>query len=160
MNYYKTIEFCPAINFLKYDDTGDVRFLLKDIDFERLPDITQELTGELVEIGKEMAIECVNVELSEVGKNQIIYSTKKSRGGRAPFGTPDLKDTGDFNSGQYAKKSGKMINFSSTDDKNSDLVAKYGEKIHGLTEESREEALADQLIPFVIYEIDQQIKTI
>ena len=78
MNYYKTIEFCPAINFLKYDDTGDVRFLLKDIDFERLPDITQELTGELVEIGKEMAIECVNVELSEVGKNQIIYSTKKS----------------------------------------------------------------------------------
>ena len=78
MNYYKSIEFCPAINFLKYDDTGDVRFLLKDIDFERLPDITQELTGELVEIGKEMAIECVNVELSEVGKNQIIYSTKKS----------------------------------------------------------------------------------
>ena len=78
MNYYKTIEFCPAINFLKYDDTGDVRFLLKDIDFERLPDITQELTGELVEIGKEMAIECVNVELSEVGKNQVIYSTKKS----------------------------------------------------------------------------------
>jgi hypothetical protein len=78
MNYYKTIEFCPAINFLKYDDAGDVRFLLKDIDFERLPNISQELTRELVEIGKEMAIECVNVELSEVGKNQIIYSTKKS----------------------------------------------------------------------------------
>ena len=78
MNYYKTIEFCPAINFLKYDDTGDVRFLLKDIDFERLPDIAQELTGELVEVGKDMAIECVNVELSEVGKNQVIYSTKKS----------------------------------------------------------------------------------
>ena len=93
-------------------------------------------------------------------RNEAYANAKKSRGGRAPFGTPDLKDTGDFNSGQYAKKSGKMINFSSTDDKNSDLVAKYGEKIHGLTEESREEALADQLIPFVIYEIDQQIKTI
>ena len=53
-----------------------------------------------------------------------------------------------------------MINFGSTDEKNSDLVAKYGEKIHGLTEESREEALADQLIPYVIYEIYQQIKTI
>ena len=78
MNYYKSIEFCPAINFLKYDDTGDVRFLLKDIDFERLPNILQELTGELREVGKEMAIECVNVELSEVGKNQVIYSTKKS----------------------------------------------------------------------------------
>ena len=78
MNYYKSIEFCPAINFLKYDDTGDVRFFLKDIDFERLPNISQELTGELREVGKEMAIECVNVELSEVGKNQVIYSTKKS----------------------------------------------------------------------------------
>ena len=78
MNYYKTIEFCPAINFLKYEDTGDVRFLLKDIDFERLPNIAHELTGELVEVGKEMAIECVNIELSDVGKNQVIYSTKKS----------------------------------------------------------------------------------
>ena len=78
MTYYKSIEFCPAINFLKYDDTGDVRFLLKDIDFERLPNIAHELTGELGEVGKEMAIECVNVELSEVGKNQVIYSTKKS----------------------------------------------------------------------------------
>ena len=78
MNYYKTIEFCPAINFLKYNDTGDVRFLLKEIDFERLPEIEPELTGELGEVGKEMAIECVNVELSEVSKNQIIYSTKKS----------------------------------------------------------------------------------
>ena len=78
MNYYKSIEFCPAINFLKYDDTGDVRFFLKDIDFERLPEIVPELTGEMVEVGKDMAIECVNVELSEVGKNQVIYSTKKS----------------------------------------------------------------------------------
>ena len=78
MNYYKSIEFCPAINFLKYDDTGDVRFFLKDIDFERLPEIAPELTGEMVEVGKDMAIECVNVELSEVGKNQVIYSTKKS----------------------------------------------------------------------------------
>lgn len=78
MTYYKSIEFCPAINFLKYDDTGDVRFLLKDIDFERLPDIAHELTGELGEVGKEMAIECVNVELSEIGKNKVIYSTKKS----------------------------------------------------------------------------------
>ena len=78
MTYYKSIEFCPAINFLKYDDTGDVRFLLKDIDFERLPNIAHELTGELGEVGKEMAIACVNVELSEVGKNQVIYSTKKS----------------------------------------------------------------------------------
>ena len=93
-------------------------------------------------------------------RNEAYANAKKSRGGRAPFGTPDLKNEGDFNSGQYAKKSGKMINFGSTDEKNSDLVAKYGEKIHGLTEQSRQEALTDQLIPYVIYEIDQQIKTI
>ena len=85
---------------------------------------------------------------------------KKARGGRAEEGLVDLTNDGDFNSGQYAKKSGKMIEFGSTDGKNSDLIEKYGEKIHGLTEESRQEALTDQLIPYVIYEIDQQIKTI
>ena len=93
-------------------------------------------------------------------QNDEYANAKKWMGGRAPFKIPDLKDTGDFNSGQYAKKSGRMIEFGSTDGKNSDLIEKYGEKIHGLTEESRQEALTDQLIPYVIYEIDQQIKTI
>ena len=93
-------------------------------------------------------------------QNDEYANAKKGMGGRAPFKIPDLKDTGDFNSGQYAKKSGRMIEFGSTDGKNSDLIEKYGEKIHGLTEESRQEALTDQLIPYVIYEIDQQIKTI
>ena len=85
---------------------------------------------------------------------------KKARGGRADEGLVDLTNDGDFNSGQFVKKQGKTLLFSSTDDKNSDLVKKYGEKIHGLTKESRQEALTDQLIPYVIYEIDQQIKTI
>ena len=30
-------------------------------------------------------------------RNEAYANAKKSRGGRAPFGTPDLKDTGDFN---------------------------------------------------------------
>ena len=93
-------------------------------------------------------------------KSDNYAAEKKARGGRADEGLVDLTNDGDFNSGQYAKKSGKMVEFGSTDSKNSDLIEKYGEKIHGLTEESRQEALADQLIPFVIYEIDQQIKTI
>ena len=89
------------------------------------------------------------------------YAAEKiAMGGRAPLGTPDLKNEGDFNSKQYAKKNGKMIYFSSRDKKNLSLTTKYGDEIHGLTEESREEALEDQLIPYVIYEIDQQIKTI
>ena len=42
---------------------------------------------------------------------------KKARGGRAEEGLVDLTNDGDFNSGQYAKKSGKMIEFGSTDGK-------------------------------------------
>ena len=78
MNYYKTIEFCPAINFLKYSEFGTVQYLLKDIDFENLPDIDEKLCNELVKVGREMEMAVVDLELSEVGKNQVIYSTKKS----------------------------------------------------------------------------------
>ena len=78
MNYYKTIEFCPAINFLKYSQVGTVQYLLKDIDFENLPDIDEKLYDELVAVGRDMEMAVVDLELSEVGKNQVIYSTKKS----------------------------------------------------------------------------------
>ena len=78
MNYYKTIEFCPAINFLKYSQAGTVQYLLKDIDFENLPDIDEKLYDELVVVGRDMEMAVVDLELSEVGKNQVIYSTKKS----------------------------------------------------------------------------------
>ena len=82
---------------------------------------------------------------------------KKARGGRADEGLVDLTNDGDFNSGQFVKKQGKTLLFSSTDDKNSDLVKKYGEEIHGLSEESRQEALNDQLVPTVLYYIEQQL---
>ena len=78
MNYYKTIEFCPAINFLKYSQVGTVQYLLKDIDFENLPDIDEKFYDELVAVGRDMEMAVVDLELSEVGKNQVIYSTKKS----------------------------------------------------------------------------------
>ena len=78
MNYYKSIEFCPAINFLKYSELGAVNYLLKDVDFENLPDIDEKLCNELVKVGREMEMAVVDLELSEVGKNQVIYSTKKS----------------------------------------------------------------------------------
>ena len=82
---------------------------------------------------------------------------KKARGGRADEGLVDLTNDGDFNSGQFVKKQGKTLLFSSTDDKNSDLIEEYGKKIHGLTEESRQEALNDQLVPTVLYYIEQQL---
>lgn len=90
-------------------------------------------------------------------RNEKYAAAKLSKGGKAPFGTPDLKNDGDFNSGQFVKKQGKTLLFSSTDDKNSDLVAKYGEEIHGLSEESREQALNNQLIPTVLYYVEKEL---
>ena len=78
MNYYRTIEFCPAINFLKYSQVGTVQYLLKGVDFENLPDIDEKLYDELIAVGRDMEMAVVDLELSEVGKNQVIYSTKKS----------------------------------------------------------------------------------
>ena len=78
MNYYKTIEFCPAINFLKYSQVGTVQYLLKGVDFENLPDVDEKLYDELIAVGRDMEMAVVDLELSEVGKNQVIYSTNKS----------------------------------------------------------------------------------
>ena len=96
-------------------------------------------------------------EISPLLRSEAYARAKKAKGGLAPFGTPDLKDTGEFNSGQYVRYQKDRLIFDSKDKKNADLVAKYGEEIHGLTEESREQALDEQLIPTVIYEIEQQI---
>ena len=52
--------------------------MLKDIDFENLPEIEDDFCRELLKVGRDMEMAVIDLELSEVGKNQVIYSTKKS----------------------------------------------------------------------------------
>ena len=65
---------------------------------------------------------------------------KQSIGSQAPFGKPDLILEGDFTEGFVLKYgNGGEFNITSTDDKTADLVAKYGNDIFGLANESLNE---------------------
>ena len=104
----------------------------------------------------------INAEGGEVGlyQSEPYARLKKAIGGRAPFGTVDLKLTGDFHSGIFAKKSGKELRFGSTDTKQSMLSEKYGESIFGLTAENQTEVTNDYIFPIITDWLNSQLKQI
>jgi hypothetical protein len=77
---------------------------------------------------------------------------KKSNGGKAPIGVPDLHDEGDFYSGFYTKEEKDGLSISSSDPKTDKLEEKYSNirsprqgQIFGLTEDNRV-ILANEII--------------
>ena len=66
---------------------------------------------------------------------------KKSKGGQAPFGVPDLYDTGSFQRAITFEVSESSVYFNSTDEKTQDLVEKYSEDIFGLSDKTFVDAL-------------------
>jgi hypothetical protein len=58
-----------------------------------------------------------------------------------------LKDTGDFYQGITVDVNSETFDLTSTDDKTEDLVKKYGNRIFGLTNESRGEYVAFSFFP-------------
>ena len=72
---------------------------------------------------------------------------KQSINRRPAFGTPDLRLTGSFQSGLFAKYDGNNVVFGSTDSKASGLEAKYGSSIFGLTDENKEDVKNGIIFP-------------
>lgn len=84
-------------------------------------------------------------------RNDVYAGYKKGKGGKAPFGIPDLKDSGDFYSGFQMVIEGTEYSFKSSDWKNAHLTEKYSPKIFGLSEESKSKFAQETLF--------QQLKT-
>lgn len=68
-----------------------------------------------------------------------------------------LYDTGDFYNAMFADVSYFDIEIDSTDSKTEDLIEKYGEKIFGLSDESKEE-YRDDAMPVLIEKIKEILK--
>lgn len=51
---YKSIDFLPMWNYYKALETEDLRYLLKDIDYEELPECNDDLTGIWSDINLEL----------------------------------------------------------------------------------------------------------
>jgi len=89
-------------------------------------------------------------ELLERYASDAYADFKKSLGSNAPKGVPNLKLEGDFYSGFKIERDGEDWIMFSTDNKNDDLVNKYGSSIFGLSEASLTELLPRLLDSFII----------
>lgn len=83
------------------------------------------------------------------------YSKKKlSNGSNAPFGIPDLFDTGKFQD-KFKLYFGKdALRIRSTDKKAPDLLSKYGYEIYELSQENFEYYTNQIIIPLMIKKIE------
>lgn len=74
--------------------------------------------------------------ISPVLQSDEYSQGKKSKGGKAPFGVPDMINEGDFTSGFYIEQKGDQFLIDSRDPKSSELESKY-DGIFGLTNDSK-----------------------
>lgn len=95
-------------------------------------------------------------EISPGLANPFYAKEKKSSGGKAPLGVPDLKDEGDFYEGFYLESDSDGFEIGSKDSKESALQGKYGDKIFGLSDQSKEN-LKPQITEELITLIKEQL---
>lgn len=121
--------------------------------------ITAIETGEILNravLENQAEILDLNTAQLEKGKNSLDellqrYASdeyakfKKAIGSNAPSGVPNLKLEGDFYSGFKLERDGEDWMIFSTDEKNDELVNKYGSSIFGLSEKSITELLPNLL---------------
>lgn len=79
-------------------------------------------------------------------RSEAYARAKKSMGGVAPFGQPDLKFTGSFRDSRVIKAGTGEFEIIATDEKTSDLLVKYGDVL-GLQRKRIDQFISDQLIP-------------
>lgn len=82
---------------------------------------------------------------------------KKARGGIAPFGKVDLRNTGAFQRGINMRIANKAVFLDSNEQKSPDLKEKYGEEIFGLNDESIQKMKERFLVRDLQFEIKRFI---
>ena len=114
-----------------------------------------ELTETIVNSMQSNSAEICDLNTDQLSKGQYIEGglispelrrpsyaeNKKKKGGKAPEGVPDLKDTGDFYSGWYTKPVKDGLEIGSKDEKSDDLERKYADSssnIFGIPDKDKE----------------------
>lgn len=82
---------------------------------------------------------------------------KQFMNSKPPFGVPDLKLTGSFHRKIDARISGQKVIITSSDQKTADLLAKYGEAILYLNEQSLDRLKEELLLPELIIETEKYL---
>lgn len=91
-------------------------------------------------------------------RNKYYAQKKNQQNPAAGYGNPDLYATGQFYQGIMSEVTGGQVTTFSNDPKNDDLTDKYGDEIHKLSEESKEELVQFTLQPGLVQEFISQVK--
>lgn len=123
-------------------------------------DFNYKLQGVIsdLEAVKVQAVELVARELTEINKEQLLAGEtskgqsiapslrsfqyaleKKAKGGKAPAGIPDMKNTGAFQRAMFLVADPGTYEIGSTDDKYQDLTEKYAD-IMGIADKNQAKA--------------------
>jgi hypothetical protein len=85
LKWYTTTDYLPVRNFYKITETGDLRWLLKDIDYERMPELTVDLSdvwdqifNDFIALSKDKDYEFYLENLRKLAKTENKYETLKS----------------------------------------------------------------------------------
>ncbi len=97
-------------------------------------------------------------EISPLLRNADYARGKKSKGGKAPEGVPDLNNTGSFYEGFNIGVNRKVIKVNSKDSKTRDLTKKYGVDIFGLQQENLSVYAHNIVKPLLISSIKELFK--
>ena len=74
---WRTIDFIPAWNYLQFDSTDDIRFLLKGLDYENMPELFEVQRLRLEIVGDSLRFAAAQFELENNRRNQIVFDLKK-----------------------------------------------------------------------------------
>jgi hypothetical protein len=115
----------------------------------------------MADLNTEQMTRGLNIEGETIGeyRSPKYAAMKQSMNSRPPAFVPDLKLTGDFHSGVFAKRNGNDLVFGGTDGKTNDLVRKYG-PILGLTEESQTDVTDNYVFPVITSWLKTQLQRI
>jgi hypothetical protein len=91
-------------------------------------------------------------------RNNRYANLKKAKGGKAPKGIADLKNSGDFYRGIKASANQTTFTLTSTDSKKDLLIQKYTNEIFGYSSKTFTLVKDLVLVPGMITDIKEQLK--
>lgn len=114
----------------------------------------QESTDTLADLNAEQ----INTGLKADGSEMPDYSFRSVFQYGKPPGPIRLRDTGAWQAGLYVTVQGDKVAFSNSDDKDRMLTDRYGDKIKGLSEKYKAEAIREKIQPVFKSKIQEATK--
>jgi hypothetical protein len=74
---WKNISFIPAYNCIEWQRTRDVRFLVKNIDYENMPPMFINQKNKLISAGNGLDLQCTQYEINSTKRNENIFILMK-----------------------------------------------------------------------------------